>query len=247
MYEKHLVDAGLTQNEAKVYLALLKMGKSSSGKLVKEAAIAGGKIYETLYKLVNKGLVEVIIENGVKKFIAADAQSLLLYMEERKNKVVRETNKLAEIVPELQKLQELQESPENVYLIKGIRGIKPLVYKVLSEGKEEAKIMGVRSSKNTTFNIFWQHWHKERVRLGKKARMLFTDRNTPYWEFFTQLNLTKIKSTPSRISPSAIMVMDDHSCIFSYDEEFTCIYIRSSSIAKSFTSFFEGLWSIGQP
>ncbi len=246
MYEKPLMDAGLTQNEAKVYLALLKIGKSSSGKLVKEAAIAGGKIYETLYKLVDKGLVEVVIENGVKKFIAADAQSLLLYMEERKNKVIRETKKLAEIVPELQKIKEFQESPENVYLIKGIRGIKPLVYKVLSEGEEEAKIMGVRSSKNTTFNIFWQHWHKERVRLGKKARMLFTDRDTPYWTFFKQLSHTDIRSTPSSLSPSAIMITNDHSFIFSYDKEFTCIYVRSSSIAQSFTSFFESLWGIGK-
>ena len=105
--------------------------------------------------------------------------------------------------------------------------------------------MGVRSSKSRKYNIFWQHWHNKRVRLKKKARMLFTDRDTPYWDFFKKLKLTEIRSTHS-LSPSAIMVIDQHSFIFSYDTDFTCIHIRSEAIAKSFSSFFEGLWNIAE-
>jgi len=246
MYEKLLMDAGFTKNEAKVYLALLRTGQSQSGKIVHKAGISSGKIYETLNKLIDKGLVEVVIDNGVKQFCAADPESILLYMQEKKNKIAKQTKELAEIVPELKKTKEFQEPLENVYLIKGFRGIKPLVYRVLREAKGEAKVMGVRSSKRKKFNIFWEHWHRERVRLKKKARLLFTDRNTPYWRFYKKLELTEIRYTHG-ISPSAIMVIDDNSFILSYEEEFICIHIVSKPIAKSFSSFFEDLWAIGKP
>ena len=245
MHEKLLIDAGLTQNEARVYLALIKTGKAQSGKIVQEAAISSGKVYETLYKLIDKGLVEVVIENGVKQFHASDPKSIIIYMDEQKNKLQEQTKKLQKIVPELQKIKEFREPPENVYLIKGFRGIKPIVYRIMQEAQSDVKIMGVRSSKSRKFNIFWQHWHKERVHLKKKARMLFTDRDTEYWNFFKDLKFTKICSIPS-LSPSAIMIIDNHCFIFSYDLEFTCIHICSPAIAKSFSSFFEGLWNIGE-
>ena len=133
MYEKQLTDAGLTRNEARVYLALLNIGKAQSGKIVQEAKISGGKVYETLYKLIDKGIVEVVIENGVKQFHAADPKSILLYMEERKNKVLQETATLAKIIPDLEKIKEFQEPAENVYLIKGFRGIAPLVTNTLEK------------------------------------------------------------------------------------------------------------------
>ena len=68
VYEELLKACGLTQNESLVYLSLLKIGKTTTSKIVKEANISGGKIYETLEKLIQKGLVKSIIENGIKNF-----------------------------------------------------------------------------------------------------------------------------------------------------------------------------------
>ena len=46
---------GLTESEIKVYLALIKLGVSSKGSLIKESKIAPSKIYEITDKLVVKG------------------------------------------------------------------------------------------------------------------------------------------------------------------------------------------------
>ncbi|MFA6460864.1 MAG: helix-turn-helix domain-containing protein [Candidatus Woesearchaeota archaeon] len=245
MYEELLLESGLTQNEIKVYLSLLKKGKSQSGILVQESKISSGKIYETLNKLLDKGLVEVTVENGVKQFQATNPKSLLMYMQERKEKIDLQTNKLEMILPELQKIRQMESSAEGVFLIKGVRGIKPLVYEVLSKARNEIKIMGVRSSKNKVYNTFWTHWHHERVKLHKKAKLLFADQGTPYWNFFKGLRLTEIRSITS-LSPSAIMIIDEHCFLLSYDPEFTCIHIVSPAIAKSFDSFFESMWKIAQ-
>jgi len=246
MYEENLLSIGLTQNEVRVYLTLLKVGKTQSGKLTQEAGVSSGKIYETLTKLIDKGLVGVSTQNGVKQFHAANPDSLLLYMREREKKVLEQTQQLESIIPDLKKIKQFAGPEEGVYLIKGFRGIKPIVYELISQGKGEFKVFGVRSSKNKTYNTFWTHWHQERVKNHKKARLLFADRETSYWKFFKMIKFTQIRSVSS-LSPSAIMVIDEHTFIFSYDEEFTCIHIISLPIARSFESFFESLWNIGKP
>lgn len=245
MYEKLLIDSGLTVNEAKVYETLLKLGKAQSGKIVRESGISGGKIYETLYKLADKGLVEEVTENGVKQFFTSDPKSLLLYMEDEKNKIINQTDQLAKVVPDLSKLRNLSCEEENVYLIKGLKGIRPIVFDAVDKQKGVAKIMGVRSTKNNIYNIFWKQWHNHRVSLKKQAMILFSDRNTEYWKFFSKLKYTKIKSI-SRVSPSAIMIIDDNSFILSYEGGFTCIHIVSETIAKSFSTSFDTMWDIGK-
>src|SRR3989344_7253366 len=101
MYEKLLENCGLTKNESLVYLTLLKRGKSKSGDIVKEAKISGGKIYETLYKLVEKGLVKYIEENGIKKFIANNPETLISYLQEKERTLHKKEDELKKVLPQL--------------------------------------------------------------------------------------------------------------------------------------------------
>ncbi len=242
MYEDLLRDCGLTQNESLVYLALLKIGKSKSGEIVKEANISGGKIYETLYKLVDKGLVKFVSENNIKYFMANEPSTLLDYLREKERVLCKKEKELSKILPELKLLKKKDENLEIVFLVKGLRGVSSLVYESLKKAKI-IKIMGVRSSKETRYNNFWRNWHRERVKLKKKAQILFSDKNTDYRDFFNKLKYTEIKEF-KHFTPSAIMIIDNQTFIFTYEEDIVCIHSISESIAKSFLGFFNGLWEI---
>lgn len=242
MHEDLLRDCGLTQNESLVYLALLKIGKSKSGNIVKEANISGGKIYETLYKLIDKGLVKSVSENNVKYFIANEPSTLLSYLKEKEKLLCEKEKELAKVLPEMKLLKKKDEKLETVSLVKGLRGISSLVYESLRNAKV-IKIMGVRSSKKDRYNNFWRNWHRERVKLKKKAQVLFSDKNTDYWDFFNKLKYTEIKEF-KHFTPSAIMIIDNQTFIFTYEEDVVCIHSISESIAKSFLEFFNGLWEI---
>jgi sugar-specific transcriptional regulator TrmB len=241
MYENLLEDAGLTRNESIVYLTLLKIGKSKSNKILVESKISSGKIYETLQKLADKGLVKTIVENGVKHFSASDPKTLFEYIEEKERTLEKKKNELEKILPKLQEIKLQTPTTEDVSYVKGFKGISNIVHEALKKG-ENLCVMGVRSSKDETFNNFWKNWHRKRIELKKNVKMLFTDKDTEYWRFFKKQPYTEVRETLS-FSPSAIMIIDDNTFIFSYDEEFTCIHIKSSSIAKSFKGFFDGLWN----
>ena len=242
MYEELLSECGLTKNESLTYLALLKLGKSKSGDIVREAKISGGKIYETLYKLVDKGLVKFVSENRIKYFIANSPNTLISYVREKERRLQKKEKELEKILPQLSGLKRKDINSESVFLIKGLRGISNIVYEVLKNAKE-IRIMGIRSSKDDKYNDFWMSWHKKREELKKEAKILFSDKKTPYWHFFKKLNYTQVKEI-LHFSPSAIMIIDNNCFIFSYDKELTCIHIVSEPIAKSFSNFFEDLWRI---
>lgn len=135
-------------------------------------------------------------------------------------------------------------TPESVEFVKGFRGISPIVYDALKNA-QNISIMGVRSSQDGKYNNFWRHWHEERVKLRKHARMLFSDRNTDYWKFFKKLKHTDVREI-LHLSPSAIMIIDNESFLLSYEKELSCIHIISPSISKSLQNFFEDLWRIAK-
>jgi len=244
MYEELLKACGLTKNESLVYLALLRIGKSKSGEIVKEAKISSGKIYETLQRLSEKGLVKSVEENGVKNFTSNEPETLLLYLKEKENQLHEKENQLKKIIPELKSLKETEEELESVSLLKGIRGISTLMHAILKNSKE-IKIMGVRSSKKPRYNTFWMNWHKERIKQKKQAFILFSDKDTEYWKFFKSKPYTKVREM-LHFSPSAMMNIDDNLLIFSYDREITCIHIQSQSIVRSFSNYFDDLWKIAE-
>jgi len=124
------------------------------------------------------------------------------------------------------------------------RGVKPLVYEALERSKK-IKIMGVTSKKEIRYNNFWRHWHTERTRLKKRAEIIFSDRNTDYWKFYKKLRYTKVKEILS-FTPSAILLIDENIFIFSYEEDLTCIHIKSLPISDSFLQFFDGLWKVAK-
>ena len=245
MYEKLLESIGLTKNESLTYLALLKLGKAKSGKIVEEAKISGGKVYETLNKLINKGLIKIAIENGVKHFIVNSPQTLINYIKEKEKILKQKESELEKLIPSFEILREIDNSKEIVSLIKGLRGISVIVYECLEKSKTPISIMGIRSSKNEKFNRFWMNWHRKRVELKKEARIIFSDKNTDYWKFFKKLKFTKVKEL-LRLSPSAIMIIGDNTFIFSYEKELICIHITSKSITNSISNFFEDLWKISK-
>ena len=65
MNTKILEEVGLTGNEIKVYLALLELGSVTAGDILKKIELHRGAVYDTLDKLIDKGLVSYFIKNNV--------------------------------------------------------------------------------------------------------------------------------------------------------------------------------------
>ena len=66
---------GLNKYEALAYEALVLLGKAGAAQIARESGVPYGRIYDTLYSLVNKGLA-VIIPEKAKRFAPAPPEIL---------------------------------------------------------------------------------------------------------------------------------------------------------------------------
>ncbi|MCX6741659.1 MAG: helix-turn-helix domain-containing protein [Candidatus Pacearchaeota archaeon] len=84
---KILEKLGLTENQAKVYLALLRLGSVTAGIIIKETGLHRAYVYEILEKLMDKGLVSHVIQAQRKYFEAANPKKFLEMISEEKQNI----------------------------------------------------------------------------------------------------------------------------------------------------------------
>ncbi len=245
MYEYLLQTIGLTENEAKVYVALLKTGNTTSSKIISAANISSGKIYETLDKLYKKGFVSISNINGVKNFQATKPETILSYLEEQKKELTRKEEEFKKIIPQMKLIQ--TEQKFNSEIIIGTRGIKTLIQKLFDDSRTTILAMGIRGDKKEKYNNFWWHITNEHIeKQNKKANYLFIENKSQYFIMHQKLKNVNCRVLKS-ISPAAIDIIDDHIIILTYeDDQLHCVHIHSEPIAKSFRSFFNNLWKQGK-
>ena len=65
---------GFTKNEIKIYLTLLRLGRTRAGKLAKEARLERTSAYNSLNRLISQGIVSYVIEANEKVFHAANLE-----------------------------------------------------------------------------------------------------------------------------------------------------------------------------
>jgi len=246
-YEKLLEEIGLTKGEITVYLNLLKLGQTTTGKVVEKAEISSGKIYEILEKLIKKGLVSFIVKEKTRYFTAANPERIFDYIEEREKEHKKQEQELRKALPELKALQMGIERKYEATIYKGFRGIQTAAYEALREMKpgDEVLAMGLVSRKEKAYNLMWRAWHQERVKKKIVCKVIFSDRGSEHYAYFKKMRYTQVKVLEG-LTPAAVDIMANKVMIFTHIEP-SCLVVTSNEIRQSFTQFFNTLWKIAKP
>ncbi len=129
-----LKELGLDESEIKVYIGCLSEGGLSVKDIAKKSGIIRTTAYGLLQGLQRKGLVSVIDKDGVLFFRAAPPQELLNILDQKRDRI-------ASILPELQKLQALIPQSAKVEFFEGRNGVKVANNDIISKPNETVKII----------------------------------------------------------------------------------------------------------
>lgn len=242
-----LEEIGLTKGEIKVYLALLKLGETTTGQIIEKAQVSGGKVYVILDKLIQKGLVSYIIKEKTKHFSAASPNKILSYVDEKQESLESKRNKLEEQMPSLFSVADASRKKYDSQLYLGYEGIRTVIFEVMDQlsPKDDMLIMGINLSRDNKFNIMWKHWHAERIRKGINCKMLFSTKKSEYFKVFSNMKRTQIKILEG-ITPASVGIVGDNILLTTYGEEPSCLLIKHPEIVMSFKTFFNTLWEIAK-
>lgn len=236
---KELMELDLTQGEAKVYLALLELGSSTVGPIVKKANVAYSNIYEILNRLLEKGLVTFVIKSETKYFQATNPRNLLDYLESKEEEINNRKRVLAELLPKLEGKKVKPEEEAEIFV--GLKGLKAAYIRLFTENPVGGE------------NLFFYIHRKEYAKTSDKfyisnSKLFRMPRivmrgisNEEYRGSKAIIPTTKMRYINFPI-PGNIEVFQDKILIVAWSENPVAFLIRSKEILDIMKEYFESVW-----
>ena len=169
-YLEALSSAGLTDAEAKVYLALLQSGSTPAGPIVKKSGLHRATTYQALQRLMEKGLASAVIKGKKRYFSAAEPQRLLDSLRERQEYV-------EQAVPALTNLAKGAKQKQDVAVYSGTRGIRTALDAMLGELGSGGEYLdfGVSGLFMDVMGPYWHLFQKRKQKQRVRSRVIFDE------------------------------------------------------------------------
>ncbi|MBI4981470.1 hypothetical protein HZC30_08025 [Candidatus Woesearchaeota archaeon] len=236
---KNLLQLGFTENEAKVYLALLEAGLSTITKIISKTNLHKQIIYDNLQRLTAKGLVSYVIQSNRKYFQAVSPEKIKDILEEQKKELESKENLLKEILPQLLARKEESKPQSLATIYYGKKGLKSILEEILTQ-KEEVLSFGAEGKFRQIFGPYWENYNRRREKLKVKIKVIWNEKLKGKRENLLYLDA---KYIPKEFdNPASTMIYGDKTAIILWEEIPFAVLIESAKIARSYRNTFELLW-----
>ena len=240
MYTEIFQDLGLAQNEARIYETLLREGESSVGRIATESKVHRRNVYDSLNRLIEKGLVFEIIQHRENHYQAVDPNKLSDVLQEKQQQ-------LNKVMPDLKALYGGKPHLEDVYIYRGTEGWKNYMQDILRIGKDVYCFGAKAAINHDRLQGYFDHFLLEFNQKGLKLYNLYdhTIKGTKYEGHISSLYrfLPKAYNTPCTVT-----ILEDRVFFFSgislgtVNEDFAITVIVNPQIALSFKTWFQFMW-----
>ena len=238
---KSLKIFGLTDNDIQIYRALLKLGESSTGRIIKEARIASSRTYSSLDKLEKEGFVTHILRNNVKFFRSINPDYLIEKAEEKQKEIIG-------LVPILKSLK-TESNNDYATIYEGRNGFKQAFELIIKECSSKDIIYTIGFSDlnyaSESLRRFLKSIDRKRIRKRIKMKMILNEKmkNTIGKDRQSE-KYTEVKYLSKKfISPTAMNIFKDYVLIEIWRENPLVFLIKNKQVADSFRTYFELLWA----
>ena len=242
---------GLTDGEIKVYLALIRLGETTSGPLVEESGVSISKVYSILDRLAKKGLASHIVKRKTKHFKAADPNRLVVYIQEKEVDLKEQEKKIKEMIPLLHMEGETAITTETAQVYDGMRGLQTArerTLKIMKEG-DEMWVIGIATTPYMgAMTPYFKEYHKRRYTKKIKCRYLYNENaRKPYGETSAKYPRSEVRYMPEGLITHAWMeIYADTVTIGINKGKSFSVVIQNQEVANSFKIYAQLLWSMGK-
>ncbi|MDD4878068.1 MAG: helix-turn-helix domain-containing protein [Candidatus Nanoarchaeia archaeon] len=239
MEEHILMDLGMTLNEAKVYIALLEIGSSSVVGISKKCKIHRPNIYDSLQKLMEKGIVSVISTDDTKIYQASNPAFLELFWKEKELK-------LKSILPCLNSRFDMAKRRSFANIFEGINAIPKILYGLLKHN-DEILVYGVPKVAPEMAKYFIMNFHKIRIKQKVVMKHIYNFNAKERIKYLNSLPYTQAKYAPIEVeSLVATHICGDEVALIIWAENPKVIQIVDKDVADSYRTYFNLLWRIAK-
>ncbi|MBO3768987.1 MAG: helix-turn-helix domain-containing protein [Thermoproteota archaeon] len=250
---EELSEYGLTPNETKVFIQLLKLGPITASEIGRSLGISRTEVYNILTSLQNKGIIEASLDRPAKFSAVGFEKALdILIDAERKKVMTMEKNKetLMEIWKNIQVPSVLEER-EKLQLLKGVEQIYARISDMLNEAKEEVNIVAFGADLIRAYNAGVLHKLRDLNRRNVRVQILThgisrTSNIISYLKKYAEI--MEVAAT-GLSTPYFVIVDNKQLLLFTKPpgssrmerKEATALWTNSSALVQSLKKLFNGM------
>lgn len=239
--EQILKEVGLTNNQAKIYLAGLELGPTTVLSLARKSGVKRTTIYTMIEELIHRGFFTTLPKEKKRLYIATDPESLSEMMHQREETLEKH-------LAELKSIYNLSPVKPKVMFYEGIEGIKKVAedpLRVLEPGEKYYRINpGQKEMAETVGRDWWQDLVKKRVAQKLPIKVIADRIPKPIPELVEAgpKALRDIRFLPKNIHiPAREQIYGDRVAIIDLKIPMALI-IEDKNIADLHKVFFDALW-----
>ena len=231
---QELLDYGLSEKEANIYLICLKTGEATANRISELSNYPRSTVYDILERLKNLGLISTCIVDNKTNFIATSPKTLLALLDEKKESI-------SQLIPQLENMyNQIGEKPQ----AEVFQGKKALI-KIFDEILNNAKDLFVMGNQGNALEKIGYHPEKFRIKRIEnqiKIKQILEDskesRSVPV-DKLTEIKF--LKAFDKSKEGTFIYGESVYHIIFQY--EISAIKIKSKDHADSMRIMFNEMWN----
>ena len=238
MYEAELKELGLTDNEIKIYLVLLEHGVLNPTKLAEKTGLHRSYIYDTLERLLDRGIINTVLIDNKKHYQPVDPKALREIFELK-------LRQLDTILPQLSGLFQSTKEETRIELHRGKRVYRTLIKDLVANIKKNdvVYLLGVDENILETvepiylkqyFNIIKDKNVKEKIIIARGGKKL-DEGHLEYREI-----------DPKFLDETTVVIYQSKVFIFIWGTPYHLITIESPKVANTYKKQFELMWNIAK-
>ncbi|MFH1916885.1 MAG: helix-turn-helix domain-containing protein [Nanoarchaeota archaeon] len=232
--EKELENIGLTPIEAKIYLALIDLGRTQAGVLSRKTGIHRRSIYDALDRLIEKGIVSYIVENNKRYYIPSHPDVLKAIADRMHGEVTGTIDILSQ-------RYSLEKERQETVFYRGKQGIRS-VFDDQIVHKEPVYVIGGRREAADIMQFYLKHYTRDRITHNIKLFLLVSGTTLS-----DKIPLSEIRYLPENyFGLVATNIWADRVAIIIWRENPACILIKDKEVADSYMNYFKMLWKLGK-
>ncbi|MBN2052520.1 hypothetical protein JW756_03380 [Candidatus Woesearchaeota archaeon] len=230
-----LEQIGFSKSEAIVYLALLKLGRTKSGRIIKLTGLQSSVVHNALNTLTEKGFVKHILEGKIKHYLAAEPELIEKYIEAQRQE-------FHAVLPELKTLGITAIlNPVFAEVYEGWKGLFTATLEMIEAGKS-GEIYKFFAAEETLLSDEALKFFAKVDKLKKEKRIIvhgIAEKKSK--GRLKDYKASSVRFTEQKIPP-AMNIFGDKILMMSLSEKPVSILISSKEIAEQYHKMWDELW-----
>lgn len=236
-----LVELGLSEKEALVYLSLLGLGSSTAEKIATDTKLNRSTTYVQIKSLMKKGFVSTYKVGKKTMFASESPTHLERLLAKRQRELEEQHERITSVIPQLAELFSENRDRPAIRLFEGKEGLVSMRNEILHMKGEE---FYAATSLDAMLKIFTMQeldaYSAERARRGLSSVTLYNSARDDEEPVGNQ----RIKRLSEKDFPFSadVYIYDNNVSFAATSGNIVGVIIESESIAKTMRTLFESAW-----